>query len=132
MCAPGASTSGFAKPSWVVPRLDQEASASSSIVLGALVVDAADRDHVRVVGRRVVDGVGGGALVAGGDDDDDAAVPGRLDRRVERVGLVGLGDRRAQRQVDDADVVVGLVVDDELQAVDHVEDAGVAVRRRRP
>src|SRR2546430_15407681 len=29
MCAPGASTSGFAKPSCVVPRLDQSASVSS-------------------------------------------------------------------------------------------------------
>ena len=31
MWAPGASTSGFAKPSCVVPRLDQLASASSIV-----------------------------------------------------------------------------------------------------
>src|SRR5919202_1940056 len=29
MCAPGATTSGFANPSWVTPRLDQSVSASS-------------------------------------------------------------------------------------------------------
>jgi hypothetical protein len=31
MCEPGATTSGFANPSWVVPRLDQLSSASSSV-----------------------------------------------------------------------------------------------------
>ena len=91
MCAPGARTSGLAKPSCVVPRLDQSASVVVDAVLGALVVDAADGDHVGIVGRRVVDGVGGVAAVAGGGDHDDAVEPGRLDGRVERVGLVGLG-----------------------------------------
>ena len=90
MRAPGASTSGFAKPSCVVPRLDQLGDRVVDRVLRALVVDAADGDHVRVVAGRVADRVGGGATVAGGRDHHDAAEPGRLGCRVERVGLVGL------------------------------------------
>ena len=66
-------------------------------------------------------------LVARGGDHDDAGVPGLLDRRVQRIGLVGLGRGRGQRQVDHADAVLGLVVDRELDPGDHVEDGGVAV-----
>ena len=65
-------------------------------LLRALVVDRADRDHVGVVAGRVADGVAARAAVAGGGDHEDALEPGRLDRGVERVGLVGLG-RRATR-----------------------------------
>ena len=32
MCAPGAYTSGFGKPSWVVPWLDHDAIASSLVL----------------------------------------------------------------------------------------------------
>ena len=70
-------------------------------------------------------GAVGGAAVAGRRDDDDAAEVRRLDGCVERIGAVGLGLGRAQRQVDDADVVVVLVVDRELQPVDRVEDRRV-------
>ncbi len=45
------------------------------------------------------------AEVARGRDDDDAGVDGALGRQRQRIGLVGLGDARANRQVDDADVV---------------------------
>ena len=89
MRAPGAWISGLAKPSWVTPRLDQVARLSSPSAWLRLVVEGADRDHVRVVARRVLDGVGVGAAVAGGGDDHEALEPGGLDGRVERVGLVG-------------------------------------------
>ena len=46
--------------------------------------------------------------------------------------LYDCGVRRLEREVDDADVVVGLVVDGELEAVDHVEDGGVAGVVGRP
>ena len=94
-------------------------------------VGGADGDHERVVARRVVDGVGRVAAVARGGDDDDAGVPGELDGRVERVVEVGAGRVRADREVDDADVEVVLVVDDELQRRDDVQHGRVAVRRRR-
>ena len=127
MCAPGAAISGLANPSWVTPALDQSASASSRAVRRALVVDRADGERERVVAGGVGGRVRGGAAVAGGGDDEDAVEVGRLDRGVERVGPVGLGDRRRQREVDDADVELVLVVDGELQAVDRVEDRPAAL-----
>ena len=59
-------------------------------------------------------------VVAGRADDHDAGVPKGihgLDQRVHRRGLV---DRMAEREVDDADPVLRLVVQDPLQAGQHV------------
>ena len=115
MWAPGATTSGLATPSWVMPRLE---NARDRVVAGIERVDLvgrADGDHVRVVARGVLDGVGRVAAVARGGDDDDAGVPGELDGRVERVVEVGGGRVRAHREVDDADVELVLVLDGELQ-----------------
>ena len=79
--------------------------------------------------------------VAGGSDDDDAAVDRALGGERQRIGLVGFGDGRAHRQVDDADVVRGLVGDRPLECGDDVADDAAAmlienlqadeVRRRR-
>ena len=126
MCAPGASTSGLAAPSWVMPRLENAAVMSSLGSAVSSLVGGADGDHVRVVARGVVDRVGRVAAVARGGDDDDAGVPGELDGRVERVVEVGAGRVRAHREVDDADVEVVLVVDHELQRRDDVEHRRVA------
>ena len=127
MCAPGAAISGLAYPSWVTPTLDHSAIASSprSAVpwSSTAPTDSANGSFAGGVGR----GVRGGAAVAGGGDDEDAVEVGGLDRGVERVGPVGLGDRRRQREVDDADVELVLVVDGELQAVDRVEDRPAAL-----
>ena len=84
-------------------------------------VGGADRDHVRVVARRVPDRVGRSAAVARGDDDDDPGVPGVLDGRIDRVVDVGRGRVRAHRDVHDADAELGLVVDHVLQGVDDVD-----------
>ena len=95
------------------------------------VVDGSDREHERVVAGREVRRVLGGAAVAGGGDHQDAVEVGGLDGGVERVGPSTTGDSvERQRQVDDADVVVVLMVDDELQAVDRVEDRSAPARRR--
>jgi hypothetical protein len=45
------------------------------LVLGALVVHAADRDRVRVVAGDVADGIGCRAAAARRGDDDDAVPP---------------------------------------------------------
>src|SRR4029079_19268879 len=67
------------------------------------------------------------AAVAVGHHHDDAAVPGRLDGGVERVGQVGVRRVGGDRQVDHADVQLVLEGDRELQRGDHVEDGRVAV-----
>ena len=54
------------------------------------------------------------------------ALPGVLDGRVERVDPVGHRRVAAQREVEHADVELVLVVDDELDAVDDVQDGRVA------
>ena len=65
--------------------------------------------------------------VAGGSDDDDAAVDRALGGERQRIGLVGFGDGRAHRQVDDADVVRDLVGDHPLEGGDDVADDAAAV-----
>ena len=66
--------------------------------------------------------------VAGGGDDDDAGVDRALGGEGQRIGVVGLGDARAHRQVDDADVVRALVRDRPLERRDDVADDAAAVR----
>ena len=81
--------------------------------------------------------------VAGRSDDDDAGVDDALGRERQRVGLEGLGDRRADRQVHDAHVVGRPVRDHPVERGDDVaDDAAAAVvehlqahdmsRRRHP
>ena len=85
MCAPGASTSGLAAPSWVTPRLENAAVTSSP---GSGVPSSSVAPTEITYGS-----LPGGywtasaavAAVARGDDDDDPGVPGELDGRVERV-----------------------------------------------
>ena len=72
------------------------------------------------------------AEVAGGGDDDDAGVDGALGGERQRVGLERLGDRRADRQVDDADVVGALVRDRPVERRDDVADDAAARARRAP
>ena len=67
------------------------------------------------------------ASLPGGRDHHDPGVPRLLGGRVERIGPVGLGRVRRQRQVDHPDAVLSLVVHRELDPGDHVEDGGVAV-----
>ena len=50
-----------------------------------------------------------------------------LGRERQRVGVVGLGDRRAHREVDDADVVGRAVRDRPVERGDHVADDAAAV-----
>ena len=64
--------------------------------------------------------------VAGRRHDDDARVDHALGRERQRVGDVRLGDRRANREVDDADVVGGPVRDDPVERRDHVADVAAA------
>ena len=75
----------------------------------ALRVERADGDRKRRDARRrdaAVDGspVFGLAEVAGGGDDGDARAVGALDRLAQRVVTPALGDRPAERHVDDFDV----------------------------
>ena len=118
--------SGLLKPSWVTPRLENGASVSSlGVGVSTSSVAPTEITNGSLPGR-VLDGVGRVAAVAGGGDDDDAGVPRELDGRVERVVEVGARRVRADRQVDDPDVQLVLVVDDELQRVDDVEHGRVA------
>ena len=74
-----------------------------------------------------------GALVAAGDDHDDAVLPGVLDGRGQRVGLVGLHRVGAEGEVDDTDPgAVGgrRVLRDPVEAGDDLADVGAAVGRR--
>ena len=82
-------------------------------------------DHVgRVTGRgdaahhRLA--VGRLADVAGRCHDHDAGAHRALHRLVERVVAEALGDGRAERHVDDADVELGAVLDGPVHGLDHV------------
>ncbi len=67
------------------------------------------------------------AKVAGRGDDDDARIDGALGGKRQGVGLVRLGDARAHREVDDADVVRHAVGDRPFEGGDDVADDAVAV-----
>ena len=89
MRAPGAWISGLAKPSCVMPRLDQVARLSSPSAWLAWSSSAPTEITYGSLPGAYWHGVGGAAAVAGGGDDDEALEPRGLDGRVERVGLVG-------------------------------------------
>ena len=92
----------------------------------AEIVDRADREHERVVGRRVRDRVAHRARIAGGGDDEDAAEREQFDGGVERVRRVALRRVRPEREVHDADVVEVLVGEDEAKSLDDVADRSEA------
>jgi hypothetical protein len=84
----------------------------------ALVVRGADRDHIRIVPGRVGDCVRRCSEIARRRDDRDPVKPRLLNSGIERIRRVRLRRRGAEREVHDADVVVALVIDDELEADD--------------
>ena len=117
MRAPGATTSGLLKPSCVTPRLEKVASVSSAgSAVSASSVAPTEITNGSLPGAYWTASAASPRLPDGGDDDD-AGVPGELDGRVERVEQVGARRVRADRQVDDVDVELVLVVDDELSAL---------------
>ena len=78
-----------------------------------------DRDHVGgVAGHR--DRLRGRTEVAGRGDDDDARLPELHDRLVDRVVPVERLCLGAERQVQHADVVRGLLRQNPVEACDHV------------
>ena len=93
----------------VVPRAD-----------GAVDVAGADRDHERVVARRVRDAAPERAVVPGRCHDDDAVEPEPLDRLVQGVEHERARVRRMEREVGDADVEAILVREDPVGGADHV------------
>ena len=88
--------------------------------------DRADCHDERVV-RWLADGAGVRTTVRRADDHGDAGPPGPLDRVVERVDAVVLGRVRAERQVDDLDVVGVLEGHRPLQCGHDVRDVRGAV-----
>ena len=114
--------------------------------LGAV---GADGQHPRRVARRrdgavlrlLLEADRSLAEVARRGDDHDAGIDRTLGGECQRIGLVRLGDARAHREVDDADVVRHAVGDRPLEGGDDVaDDAGAVliehlqaddVRRRR-
>ena len=60
------------------------------------------------------------AVVAGGADDHQAGIPDSLDGLDQRIGLIALFDRLAQRKVDDTDVVICGVVEDPVESSEDV------------
>ena len=67
------------------------------------------------------------SVVSRGRDNDDAGGVRAADRLAQRIGRAGFGDRVAERQVDDADVVVGAVSDRPVDAGDHVAREAAAI-----
>ena len=134
---PGATTSGLAMKSMAVgPR---ELNGRHGVVVApgrAVGVRRADGQHPRRVGRGgdgAVLGVAAGveADVAGGGDHDDAGIDGPLGGQGERVGVVGLEHARAERHVDDADVVGGAIGHRPVERLDDVADAAPALAVER-
>ena len=89
-----------------------------------LVVHGADREDVRIVAGGVDREVAVAATVARGGDHGQAGGPGPLHCLGQRVGVVALGDRVAQRHVQHADVEACAVGDGEIDRLDY--RAGVA------
>ena len=67
------------------------------------------------------------AEVPGGRHHDDPGVHGALGRERQRIGLVRLGHRSANRQVDHAEVEGRLVDDGPVERRDHVADDAAPV-----
>ena len=86
-----------------------------------------DCDHIGRH-RRAVDPTDVVATVARRCDDDDPGVPGTLDGRREWITLVRRHARHAEREVEYTDVepVVVPVLDDPVDAGDHLGDVGLA------
>ena len=68
------------------------------------------------------------AVIAGRRDDDEAGLDRALDRLANRVVLVALRRRRAQRQVHDADAELLAEPDREVDRLDDVGRFALAVR----
>ena len=132
MPIPGATRSGFAAQSrYVGPRELKLAIVSSPRRRCAVRARRADgQDPGRVArrrdaavlrqARRVL------AEVAGGRDDDDAGVDHALGGERQRVGPGRLVNRRADRHVDDADVVRRVIREHPIERRDDVADGPVA------
>ena len=80
-----------------------------------------------VIPPRIGVPVGRQAVVAGRHDDDQAGLHRARDRAAQRVGGGRLGDRVAERQVDDADVVAPRVGNRPVDAGDDVARVARAV-----
>ncbi len=65
--------------------------------------------------------------VASRGDDNDAGIDGALGGESQGIGFVGLGDARAHRQVDDANVVRHAVCDGPFERGDDVADDAAAM-----
>ena len=96
---------------------------------GAAVIQGAYGQSGRLVAGAVDGAEAGadGAVVAGGDDGENTGVVGGSNGLAERVGGVRLEDGMAQRQVEDADVVVLLELDGPVDAGDDVGGVAGAV-----
>ena len=78
-------------------------------------LDAADGDHVRVVGRSM-EPSRAGAFVACGGDHNDACTPGSLDRRRQRVGEVWALGITVDGEIEHSNVERVCVFDDPVDA----------------
>ena len=95
---------------------------------GVAVVHRADREDVGIVTGAVDREVPVAAAVAGRHDDHEPCAPRALDGLRQRVGVVGLGRRVAERQVEDADSVRVLVGDRPIDRVDDAAHVALTVR----
>ena len=100
--------------------------------VGALQVDGADRDDARLVAGRAdrapaLAAVRVKAVVAGRDDHHDAVGDGAANGACQRVGTVGFGGVRTQAQVHHLDVQPAGVVDDPIDAGQHVRELTRAI-----
>ena len=75
----------------------------------ALVVGRPNRDHIRIVRRRIERAVG--PAVASRHDHDEAFQPGILNGGIDRTCAVALLHRRLQREIEHADAI-GVLIDD--------------------
>ena len=134
---PGATTSGLAMKSMAVgPRELNGAMVSSLRLAVPLAFDAPTvSTHGALAGAVMAPYCGlplaFEADVAGRGDHDDAGIDGPLGGQGERVGVVGLEHARAERHVDDADVVSGAIGHRPVERLDDVADAALALAVER-
>ena len=67
------------------------------------------------------------AVIARGDNHHDTGLPRQFNRLAERICLVALENRMAQRKIDDANVVGVLELDGSLDGGDHKAVGAIAV-----